>query len=60
LSLIESVASKNATSVTVNTPVANTPTDGVSFIVVVKDSTAESRGARGSYMTTELKIYKSK
>ena len=59
LSLIESVASKNATSVTVNTPVANTPTDGVSFIVVVKDSTAESRGARGSYMTTELKIYKS-
>ena len=34
------------------------PINGTSFIVVVKDSTAESRGARGSYMVTELKIYK--
>lgn len=58
LSLIGSVVSKTATTVTVDAA-ANTPTDGVSFIVVVKDSTAESRGARGSYMTTELKIYKS-
>ena len=57
LDLIGTVSSKDATSITVAS-VTTTPINGTSFIVVVKDSTAESRGARGSYMVTELKIYK--
>lgn len=56
IELIGNVTAHTTTTITVDAA-AVTPTTA-DFILVAKDSTAESRGARGSYMLTEMKIYK--
>lgn len=52
LDLIGNVTTHTTTTITVDAA-ANVPGSS-DFIVLVKDSTAESYGARGSYMTVEL------
>lgn len=53
--LIGTVESHDATTITITSPLTNTPTPG-QFIVLVKDSIAESYHQRGTYMITEMTI----
>lgn len=54
LELIGTVASHTNKTITISGAPAVTPVDGVDVIAVVKDSTAESNGIRGSKMKVKL------
>lgn len=55
LELIGTVEDHTSTSITITTPLTNTPTAG-QFMVLVKDSVAESVHQRGAYMIVEMTL----